>query len=114
MPRLIEREALNVVQELYKLSAHNYSKVLGAHLGFCDGRTPNIPLARALLVCRSVFAIDRSWWSVVFFCACFVQFERSMKLRETAIEQESLQAAYSLFYGRHLWLGHPHCTMMSV
>ena len=27
--------------------------------------------------------------------ACFVLFERSMKLRETAIEQESLQAAYS-------------------
>ena len=29
------------------------------------------------------------------FCACFVLFERSMKLRETAIEQESLQAAFS-------------------
>ena len=26
------------------------------------------------------------------FCACFALFERSMKLRETAIEQESLQA----------------------
>ena len=33
--------------------------------------------------------------SVVFFCACFVLFERSVKLRETAIEQENLQAAYS-------------------
>ena len=29
------------------------------------------------------------------FCACFVLFERPVKLRETAIEQESLQAAYS-------------------
>ena len=29
------------------------------------------------------------------FCACFVLFECSMKLRETAIEQESLQAAFS-------------------
>ena len=40
MPRSIEREALNVVQELYKLSAHNYSKVLGVLLEFCDGKTP--------------------------------------------------------------------------
>ena len=29
-----------------------------------------------------------------FFCARFVLFERSVKLRETAIEQESLQAVY--------------------
>ena len=41
--RSIEREALNVVQELYKLSAHNCSKVLGVLLEFCDGRTPNTP-----------------------------------------------------------------------
>ena len=33
MPRSIEREALNVVQELYKLSAQNCSKVLGVLLG---------------------------------------------------------------------------------
>ena len=33
--------------------------------------------------------------SVVFFCVCFVLFERPVKPRETAIEQESLQAAYS-------------------
>ena len=32
---------------------------------------------------------------MVFFCACFVLFESPMKLRETAIEQESLQTAYS-------------------
>ena len=29
-----------------------------------------------------------------FFCLCFVLFECPMKLRETAIEQESLQAAF--------------------
>ena len=33
--------------------------------------------------------------SVVFFCACFVLFKCFVKLREAAIEQESLQAAYS-------------------
>ena len=43
VPRPIEREALNVVQELYKLSAHNCSKVLGVLLEFCDSRTPNTP-----------------------------------------------------------------------
>ena len=43
MPRSIEREVLNVVRELYKLSAHNYSKVLGVLLEFYDGRTLNIP-----------------------------------------------------------------------
>ena len=32
---------------------------------------------------------------VPWFFVCFVLFERSMKLRKTAIEQESLQAAYS-------------------
>ena len=31
---------------------------------------------------------------MVFFCVRFVLFERLVKLRETAIEQESLQAAY--------------------
>ena len=51
MPRSIERDALNVLQELSKLSAHNCSKVLGVLLEFCDGRTPNTPLARTLLVC---------------------------------------------------------------
>ena len=43
VPRPIEREALNVVQELYKLSAHNCSKVLRVILEFCDSRTPNTP-----------------------------------------------------------------------
>ena len=95
MPRSIEREALNVVQELYKLSAHNYSKVLGVLLEFCDGRTRNTPRARALLVCHRFFAIGGSWWFCGVFCAGFVLFERPMKLRETAIEQESLQAAHS-------------------
>ena len=41
------------------------------------------------------FAIGGSWWFRGVFCTCFVLFERSVKLRETAIEQESLQAAYS-------------------
>ena len=95
MPRSIEREALNVVQELYKRSAHNCSKVLGVLLEFCDGRTPNTPRAQALLVCHRFFAIGGSWWFRGVFCACFVLFERSVKLIETAIEQESLQAAYS-------------------
>ena len=40
VPRSIEREALNVVQELYELSAHNFSKVFGVLLEFCDSRTP--------------------------------------------------------------------------
>ena len=43
VPRSIEREALNVVQELYKLSAHNCSKVLGVLVEFCDSKTPNTP-----------------------------------------------------------------------
>ena len=94
MPRSVEREALNVVQKLYKLSAHNCSKVL-AVLEFCDGRTPNTPCARALLVSCRFFAIGGSWWFRGVFCACFVLFERPVKLRETATEQESLQAAYS-------------------
>ena len=41
--RSIEWEALNVVQELYKLSAHNFSKVFGVLLEFCDSRTLNTP-----------------------------------------------------------------------
>ena len=41
--RSIEREALNVVQELYKLSAHNCSKVLGVLVEFCDSKTLNTP-----------------------------------------------------------------------
>ena len=43
VPRSIERKALNVIQKLGKLSAHNCSKVLGVLLEFCDGRTPNTP-----------------------------------------------------------------------
>ena len=62
MPRSIEQEALNVVQELYKLSAHNCSKVLGVLLEFYDGRTLNTPRARALHVCHGFFAIGGSWW----------------------------------------------------
>ena len=62
VPRSIEREALNVVQELYKLSAHNCSKVLGVLLEFCDSRTPNTPRARALLVFPRFLAIGGSWW----------------------------------------------------
>ena len=62
VPWSIEREALNVVQELYKLSAHNLSKVFGVLLEFCDSRTPNTPRARALLVFPRFFAISGSWW----------------------------------------------------
>ena len=40
------------------------------------------------------FAIGGSWWFRGVFCARFVLFEHSVKLREAAIEQESLQAAY--------------------
>ena len=57
-----------------------------------------IPSERERFLFAAVFfAISRSWWFGVF-CACFVLFERSVKLRETAIEQESLQAAYSFLY----------------
>ena len=62
VPRSIEREALNVVQELYKLSAHNCSKVLGVIVKFCYSRNPNTPRARALLVLPRFFAIVGSWW----------------------------------------------------
>ena len=82
------------VTERDKLSIHNCSKVLGVLLESCDDRTPNTPRARALLVCR-FFAIGGSWWFRGVFCACFVLFERSVKLRETGIEQESLLAVYS-------------------
>ena len=95
MPRSIKQKALNIVQEVYKPSAHNCSKVLGVLLEFCDGRTSNTPRARVLLVCRHFFTIGGLWWFCGVFCACFALFERSVKLRETAIEQESLQAAYS-------------------
>ena len=36
-------EVLNVVQVLYKLSAHNCLKVLGVVLQFCDRRMLNTP-----------------------------------------------------------------------
>ena len=58
VPRSIEREALNVVQELYKLSAHKCLKFLGVLLEFCDDRTSNTSF---LLVCRGYFAIGGSW-----------------------------------------------------
>ena len=56
------------------------------------------------------FAISESLWLLVFFCSCFVLFEHSTELRETATEQESLQAAYSFSNntsGCHFWPGHP-------
>ena len=92
MPQSIEREVLNVVQEICKLSDHNCSKVLGVLLEFCDSRMPNTPC----FLFSAVFSrsVSRSG-SVVFFCVCFVLFEHFMKLGKTAIEQESLQAAYS-------------------
>ena len=48
-----------------------------------------------LLVCGRFFVIARPRWFRGVSCVCFVLFECSMRLRETAIEQESLQAAYS-------------------
>ena len=60
VPRSIEREAMDVVHELYKLSAHNCSKVLGVLVKFCYSRKPNTPRARALLVFPRFFAISGS------------------------------------------------------
>ena len=62
------------------------------------------------LFLRSIFARLRSWWFRGVFCACFVLLERFVKLRETAIEQESLQVAYSFLnnYFRSLSLARPH------
>ena len=69
---------LNVVQELCNQSAHNCL-------------TANSPC----FLFDAVFSRSAGGGgSVVFFCARFVLFERLVKLRETAIEQESLQAAY--------------------
>ena len=70
----IERKALIFVQEHCKLSAHNCSKVLGVLLEFCDASTSYLPPC---------------------FCGCLALFEGSMKLKETATERDSLQAAYS-------------------
>ena len=55
-----------------------------------------IPCERERFLFVAVFfAIGGSWWFTGVFCSCYVLFERSSKLRETAIEQESLKAAYS-------------------
>ena len=64
-------------------------------------------MTRALLVCHGVFAIGGSWWFRGVLGACFVPFERSMKLRETAIEQESLQLFKIITFVSHFWHGHP-------
>ena len=57
-----------------------------------------IPRERKRFLFDAVFfVIGRSWWFRGVFCARFVLFERLVKLRETAIEQESLQAAYIIF-----------------
>ena len=95
MPLLIEREALNVTQELYKLSTHNCLKVLGLLLEFVTVGC-QIPCEHERFLFAAVFR-DRRIMVVLWcsFCVCFVLFECSMKLRETAMEQESLQAAYS-------------------
>ena len=37
----MKQEASNIVLELYKLSAYNFSNVLGVLLEYCDSRTPN-------------------------------------------------------------------------
>ena len=58
MPRSIEREVLNVVQEL---SAADCSKVLGVLLEFCDGRTPNTHDREQFLFVAVFFAIGGSW-----------------------------------------------------
>ena len=55
-----------------------------------------IPCEREHFLFATVFSRSADHGGFAFFfCACFVLFERSVKLRETAIEQESLQAAYS-------------------
>ena len=92
---LIEREALNIVQELYKLSAYNCSKVLGFSSSFVTVGC-QIPCGCEHFLFAAVFSrLAVFWWFRGVFCVCFVLFEGSMKLRETAIEQESLKAAYS-------------------
>ena len=88
MPWSIKREALNVVQELCKFSVGSSSSFVTV------GR--RIPRECECFLFDAVFSRSAGrGGSVVFFCACFVPFERPVKLRETAIEQESLQAAYS-------------------
>ena len=100
-PQSMEWEALNVVQELNKLSAHNCSEVLGILLKFCDGSQdaeyPVSASASCLPPCFPKFAIGGSWLFRGVFCVCFVLFGRPVKLRETAIEQQSLQTANNLF-----------------
>ena len=74
MLRLIKREALNIVHELFKLSAHN----LGSSSGF-DAKYP----VSASASCLPWF-FSRSagrGGSMVLFCGCFVLFERPVKLR---------------------------------
>ena len=45
---------------------------------------------------------------MVFFCVCFGLFECSVKLKETAIEQEGYLHLFKIITsGRHLWPGHP-------
>ena len=68
MSRSMEREALNVVQELYKLSAHNCLKVLGVLLQFCDGRTPNTRERERFLFATVFSRLAGHGGSVVFLC----------------------------------------------
>ena len=56
-----------------------------------------IPHEHECFMFAAVIMIGLSWWFRGVFCSSLVLFEHSMKPRETAVEQESLQAAYSFF-----------------
>ena len=95
MPRSIEREAV-------KSSRSSLGCLLTTARRFLESSSSfvmvghRIPRERERFLFATVFSRSAGYGgSVVFFCACFVLFERSMKLRETAVEQESLQVAYS-------------------
>ena len=97
-------QALNVIQELDKLSSYNLTKVLGALLLFCDVGY-RIPHEREHFLFATVFFMIGELWQLwgIFYSWCFV-------FRETAIEQESLQAVQSFLtitFGCDLWPSHP-------
>ena len=94
-PLMIHQKKQPSFQDLYKLPVHNCSKVLGILLAFCEGRMPNTHEHKSFLFASIFLTIGWSWWFCGVFSACFVLFEHSMKLRQTAIEKESLQASYS-------------------
>ena len=78
----IKREAWNMVQEPYILSALNCSNVLGVLFESCDGMTPNIAWVWELLACRSFFAISESLLPVPIFWPSHSPFIREVLIYE--------------------------------